>query len=467
MGSSKTENTPAADDTVVITGVSCRFAGARNPAWFWRNIIEQRSSLTPLSADAAVPLGGKHLFDTVYPAAAGQLGDLYSCISADQEFPRQINSGENQDLFFATQLALDAVEDAGERPHSDRPVNGGVYLGYSPPFNSSTVNWLDHTLFIDQTTGIIRRFFPNAPSEALDEVKRKLSESLPVPNPESFLTCTGHRVALWISKRLGYTGPAAVIDCGMLSSSMCVKNAIDDLTNHRVDIAIAGALEPPLTRAYLQGIAGVVEFSPSGRLYPFSRESNGTLPGEGGAVFVLKRRADAIASHDRIYAAVKAVGICPTEPYAVANMCRGVCESSQMKTESLRLIEACGSGIPESDAGEAAAISMLAGAHAPGKPLVGVGSVKGNIGHTLQAAGAAGLLKTALALYHRVLPPQIPVPAPLEVFSSVASGAYLLTEPLPWITGDVSSPRRAAVLSSGLSGRTSVVILEEEQEERG
>jgi acyl transferase domain-containing protein len=118
------------------------------------------------------------------------------------------------------------------------------------------------------------------------------------------------------------------------------------------------------------------------------------------------------------------------------------------------------------------------GEHTPGAPLVGVGSVKGNIGHTLRASMAAGVVKAALALYHRVLPPQVATEHPSPRIACLSSSAYLLTEPRPWITGDSANPRRAAVMGANFDphnpvgaassgGRSAVIILEEEPEVRG
>ena len=106
-----------------------------------------------------------------------------------------------------------------------------------------------------------------------------------------------------------------------------------------------------------------------------------------------------------------------------------------------------------------------------------MGSVKGNIGHTLRAAMAAGVVKAALALFRRVLPPQVPQEHPHESLANLASSAYLLDEARPWITGDSSSPRRAVVLGANFDaidpvgntakgGRAAAIVLEEEPEDR-
>ena len=137
----------------------------------------------------------------------------------------------------------------------------------------------------------------------------------------------------------------------------------------------------------------------------------------------------------------------------------------------------CGSGIASMERREVAAVQSLWGEHRPGGPLVGIGSIKGNIGHTLRASMAAGLVKAALALDRRVLPPQVPVESPLDAISNLGSSAYLLSEARPWISGDSSSPRRAVVFGANFdpcnpvgitsrTGRNAVVVLEEEPEDR-
>ncbi len=465
------------DFSIAIVGMSCRFAACPTPAAFWNAIMSKRSCLTPLGPDAEIPLGQHNVFDRPYPVCMGQLGGLYSCVPSMQNFPRQVNAGENQDLYFATQLAFDALADAGMRPHSPTAVRGSVRVGYAPPFNASTVNWLQHTAFLDQTIDIIRRFFPHAPEESLDAVKSKLVESLPAPNASSFLLGTGYRFASWIARECSFAGAATTMDAGMLTGAAAVMDAIDDLLSGHSDVAIAGALTPPIPRAYLEGLSGAVEFSTKSELYPFAQEQSGTIPGEGGAFFVLKRRADALRDHDRIYALVRSIAIGHNPADDPSEILYQATERNGIPVKTIGLVEADGSGIPVSERREIDAVQRLWGEHRPGGPLVALGSVKGNIGHTLRASMAAGIVKAALALHRRVLPPQIAPERPHEAISNLASSAYLLDEARPWITGDSSSPRRAAVLGANFEatdvvgehekgGRTAAVVLEEEPEDR-
>ena len=465
------------DNSIAIVGMSCRFAGCPNPRAFWNAILERRDMLTAPGPEAELPMGQKNVFDKPYPVRIGQLGDLYACVPSMQNFPRQVNAGENQDLYFATQLAFDALADASMKPHPPEPVAGSVRFGYSPPFNASTVNWLQHTTFLDQTMDVIRRFFPQAPAESMDAVKAKLVDSLPSPNAASFLMGAGYRIASWIARECSFSGDATIMDAGILSGAATIEVAIDDLLTGRADVALAGALTPPLSRAYIEGLSGEVRFSTRTGLHPFSQDQDGTIPGEGGAFFVLKRRADALRDRDRIYALIKSVAIGHGKDDDTASIFSLAAERAGVPVTSIGLIEADGTGIAAAEEREMSAVQRLWGEHRPGGPLVGMGSVKGNIGHTLKAAMAAGVAKAALALHNRVLPPQIGAEHPADAVSNLSSSAYLLNEVRPWITGDNSSPRRAAVMGANFdaidppsaepsAGRSAVLILEEEPEDR-
>ena len=463
--------------TIAIVGMSCRFAGCPTPAALWEVVRNRRVMLTPPGPEVELPLGQRNVFNSAYPARIGQLGELYACVPSMQNFPRQVNAGENQDLYFATQLAFDALGDAAIRAHAKDPIRGSVRVGYSPPFNASTMNWLQHTYFLDQTLDTIRRFFPNAPEEAMDAVKTKLVESLPAPNAASFLLGTGYRFASWIARECSFTGAATTMDAGILTGAATLLSAMDDLQSGRVDVALAGALTPPLNRAYVEGLSGEVRFSQRTELHPFAREQDGTLPGEGGAFFVLKRRADALRDRDRIYALVRTVVLGHNPEDDPSAILAEATERAGIPVRTIGLVEADGSGIPEAEARELAAIQRLWGEHKPGLPLVGVGSVKGNVGHTLRSAMAAGIAKAALALHAKVLPPQVSDVRSADCISNLSSSAYLLDEARPWITGDSANPRRAAVLGANFdairpigeassAGRAAAVILEEEPEDR-
>lgn len=464
-------------EDIVITGMSCRFAESPNLAAFWRNVMQRRALFSPFTDNtpaSSPPTQRRSLFDRAIPAFGGQLGDLYACNPSDQYFPRKMNAGENQDVFLSVQLAIDALRDSGSSISSLPTDRVSLHLGYAPPFNTASVNWLQHTFFVDQTLGIISKFVPGASQDQLEEIRAQLVASLPEPNPYAFLSALGCVIASWTAHLLGFAGPAFVVDAGAVSGHQALQGAMDDLRFRRSDIALAGAIQPPLSQAALQGFAGTLPFSRGKTLQPFSRDAEGTLPGEGGAFFVLKRLKDALRQGDRIYAIIRSTGIAaaaldqhqriPTPERLTRAVSRAM-HAADIAPDSIQLIEAHGSGVPHSDQTELQVMHEICGERKPGQPLVGIGSVKGNIGHTLWAAGAAGILKTALALSHRVLPPHIAIEKPLLRAMSAKSPIYLLNDARPWIRGNKQNPRRACVSAIDFTGTCASAILEEYPEE--
>ena len=412
----------------------------------------------------------KNIFDRPYPAYAAQLNDLYACNPADQYFPRKMNEGENQDVFFCVQLAIDALRDSGSSVSSLPTDRVTLRIGYAPPFNCASINWLQHTVFVDQTLDIVQKFFPGAEPEQIEEVRAQLASSLPEPNPYAFMSAIGCAMASWTSHLLGFAGPALVLDAGAVSAHQAIQIAMDDLLSRRSDIALAGAIQPPLNNALLQGLAGAITFSRAKTLQPFSRDSDGTLPGEGGVIFVLKRLKDALRQGDRIYAIVRSTGIAAASidqhqripsPERLTRAISRAMHAADVTPDTVTLIEAHGSGVPNADHTELNVLQEIYGERSREKPLAGIGFVKGNVGHTLWAAGAASMLKAALAIYHRVLPPNVPIDKPPAKLGSAKSPVYLLTDARPWIRGTKSVPRRAGISAIDFTGTCASAIFEE------
>jgi len=461
-------------EDIVITGISCRFADSPTPAALWQNILQRKALFSPLDSE-----GGKQtreqptVFDRPYPKHGGLLKDLYACNPADQYFPRQINSGENQDIYFAVQLAIDALRDSGTSISSLPTDRVSLRLGYAPPFNNASVNWLQHTTFVSQTMDIISSFFPAADRSQIDDIRESLINSLPEAAPYSFISALGCAMSSWTAHLLGFAGPAFVLDAGTVSGLQTIQGAIDDLLLHRSDIALAGAIQPPLNSAVLQGLSGAITFSSSETLQPFSRDSDGTLPGEGGAIFVLKRLKDAIRQNDRIYAIIRSTGIAaasidqhqrvPTPERLTRAITRAL-HAANLTQDSIQLIEAHGSGVSHADRTEMNVLQDIFNERGSKLQRIGIGTIKSNIGHTLWASSAASILKGALCLHHKVLAPNAHVDKPYLSFLSSQSPIYLLKESRPWIRESKKNPRRACISAIDFTGTCAAAVLEEYQE---
>lgn len=454
--------------------MACRFAQTPDLTALWRNVLDKRSCFTPAAfshPEVVRPQCKPKLFpDAVIPAYAASLGELYACDPDGQYFPSKFHVGENPDLFFTVQLVIDALRDCGRTANTLPTDRVSFRLGYAPPFNIASVNWLQHTYFLDLALDLVHKFFPGASPDQMEEIRNQLVGALPDANPFAFLSGVGSAITAWTSHFLGFAGPSCVLDEGAISGIQALQCAMDDLRAKRCDIALAGAIQPPLCIAFIKGVAGTFHFSATKSVRPFCRESDGTLPGEGGVIFVLKRLKDALRQNDRIYAIIRSTGIAaasidqqkrvPT-PERLRRAMRRAFEAADVLPESIQMIEANGSGIPHSDQTELAVFQELYGERQPGRPLVGIGSVKGNIGHTLWAASAAGVAKAALAIFHQVLPPQVTVEKPYARLYSAHSPIYLMAEARPWLRGEKKKPRRACVTAVDFTGTCGAAVLEE------
>src|SRR5204863_1767138 len=130
---------------------------------------------------------------------------------------------------------------------------------------------------------------------------------------------------------------------------------------------------------------------------------------------------------------------------------RNAYRTAGVSPATVELVEAHGTGTKVGDVAEVDALrTVYREARADGT-WCALGSVKSQIGHTKAAAGAAGLIKAALALHHKVLPPTIKVSQPLDALKTGSSPFYVNTERRPWISS-AKHPRRAAISAFGFGG---------------
>ncbi|MBR4171759.1 MAG: polyketide synthase [Kiritimatiellae bacterium] len=457
-------------EDIVITGMACRFAGAANNEGFWQQIMTRQHGFSVLpEGEISIAPRRKPLFGRPLPTHAARLGNLYSAaIPPETKGGQEKRAPYNPDLFFASNLVLDALRDSRISSRLLSPDKMSFHLGFSPLFSVASQNWLMHTSMLDQTVNLIGQFFPGATSEHLESLQEQLTGVLPSATPVSFLSALSGTATSWIAAQLGATGIANSIDAGSLSCMIALRQAMDSLFLRHCDLAIAGAVQQPLFRGLIEGLSGSIPFSEEESLHPFSRESRGTLPGEGGAVFVLKRLKDAKQQGDRIYAIIRSVGLATALPDARHKGPTAAClrqaitcalREAGTVPESFQMVEAHGSGIPVSDQTELSVYSELAG-DGKKQPLIGVGSVKGNVGHTLWGASAAGIAKTVLAIAHKQFPPSVPIERPYPQLMT-GSPLYLLTESRPWLRGNKKHPRRACVTALSSSGSSAAAVLEE------
>ncbi|HEX4048786.1 MAG TPA: beta-ketoacyl synthase N-terminal-like domain-containing protein, partial [Elusimicrobiota bacterium] len=252
------------------------------------------------------------------------------------------------------------------------------------------------------------------------------------------------------------------------SGLKAVEAAARALQRGEVDAAVAGAADASGDVRALAGAHALKPWSASGRARPFDAAADGATPGEGAASVVLKRLDDALPDGDRVYAVIKGVGSASgggcdeavTTAAACAEALRRAYQDARVDPSRVGLLECHGSGDPREDAAEAAALIEVFGTAGAELPLA-LSSAKTAVGHAGAAAGLAGLVKAALALYQEILPPGPEISAPVAALAKARGRFHSPRRAQYWLRNRADGPRRAGVTSLGVDGGCVHAVLQQ------
>jgi acyl transferase domain-containing protein/phosphopantetheinyl transferase (holo-ACP synthase) len=263
-----------------------------------------------------------------------------------------------------------------------------------------------------------------------------------------------------LSGEIPPSGTCYVVDAASASSLAALDLGARSLVERRADLAIVGGITIEANGDLPLSFQELVALSRSGRSRPFAADADGFLSGEGVGVVVLKRLVDAERDGDRIYAVLKGLGIVRDgRGSGRARAIRRAYRSSGIEPSTVGLIEGHGLGVPAADCAELRALRAIFPPIRAGRRVLG--AVSSMIGHAMPAAGMAGLIKTALALHHRVLPPTLHAEKLHPLLDRGDSLFTLNPKARPWIHGDLLEPRRAGVNAFSFAGIYAHAILEE------
>ena len=283
---------------------------------------------------------------------------------------------------------------------------------------------------------------------------------------------TGNQPSI-LAARLAYflnlKGPALAIDTACSSSLVAVHLACQALRQGEIDTALVGGVFINTTPTFhiLCSKAGML--SPSGTCKTFDQSADGFVPGEGVGAIFLKPLERALADGDRIHAVIKGSGMNQdgktngiTAPSAESQSAleREVYDRSGVDPSSITYVEAHGTGTKLGDPIEVEGLTKAFRVYTRDSGFCALGSVKTNIGHAATAAGIASLLKVALSLGHRTLPPSLNFETENEHLLLRETPFFVNGRLREWIVGS-GKPRRAAVSSFGFSGTNCHMVLEE------
>lgn len=425
------------EDAIVITGMSCRFPGANNINEFWRNLQNGVESLTlftdeELLASGVVP---DFLNNPNYVKAGCILDDIESFAASFFGY-----SVEDAELLDPQQRLLiecthEALEDAGCVP---RTYEGriGVFTGVRESGYSKVLG------------PIIAR--------------RGTLKSI-----EALLGTAVDEACQRISYTFNLQGPSIGVQTACSASLTAVHIACESIRNRECDMALVGAasIMVPQKEGYFYE-EGVV-LSPDGHCRAFDVNAQGAGAGFGLGVVVLKRYSEALADRDQIYAVIRGSALNSDGSAKVGFRAPGIqgnmeviaeaIDMADIEAETISYVEANGTGTFIGDSIELDALTRVFRAQTDKKGFCRIGSVKTNIGHLAQAAGMAGLIKTALCLKHGQLPPSLNFETPNPKLSE--SPFYVNTKLSEWQTN--GCPRRAVINSFAVGGSNACMIVEE------
>ena len=459
---------------VAIIGMACVFPKAPDLKTFWENIVSKVDAIDDPPANWDTdrvydPVSKEN--DRIYCKRGGYLGELSHFDPLEFGIMPVAVDGAEPEHFMALRIAHEALIDAG---FPDKPFNRErteVILGRGSFVNRGYITLLQRSLIVDQTIRILSELHPEHTKEELQVIKKHIKASLPPFNSETAPGLVPSVMSGLIANRLDLRGPNFIVDAACASGLIALEMGMRDLLVGRSDVILVGAVQISTPSPIYMLFTQLGALSRHSQLKPFDKDADGTMLGEGIGMMVLKRLEDAEKDGHRIYALIKSVGsssdgrgkgvLAPRMEGEELALKRAY-EIAGISPASIGLVEAHGTGIPLGDVTEMQALSKVFGPRKNGKPpTCALGTVKSMIGHLIPSAGIAGLIKTALALYHKTLPPTLHFNKPNPTMEIEKTPFYINTETRPWIHGLQDVPRRAGVNAFGFGGINAHAILEE------
>ncbi len=459
---------------LAIIGIGCLFPKADNRVAYWSNIRRGVDAISPIPPTHWKPEDYFHADPSQPDKTYAQRGGFLDPVDFDPLLfginPNNLEATDTTQLLgmLATHMAL---RDAG--------YETGRGTGDGKAFDR------DRCCAILGVTGTLELVIPlgarlghplwrQALREAgvdqatTDDVVQRIAAGYVPWQENSFPGLLGNVAAGRIANRFDLGGTNCVVDAACASSLSAIHMAAMELGSGQADLAITGGLDTFNDIFMYMCFSKTPALSPTGDARPFSRDGDGTILGEGLGVVILKRLADAQRDGDHVYAVIKAIGsssdgrgnaIYAPSATGQVKALRNAYRAAGITADTIELLEAHGTGTKVGDAVEVKALTEVYREAKPDGAWCALGSVKSMIGHTKAAAGAAGLIKAALALEHKVLPPTLKVAAPQDVLQQSAP-VYVNTEARPWLPR-AEHPRRAALSAFGFGGSNFHCVLEE------
>ncbi|WP_327734265.1 aminotransferase class I/II-fold pyridoxal phosphate-dependent enzyme [Streptomyces nojiriensis] len=453
---------------IAITGLGCRFPGAPDISAYWKLLLsgERQFSAVPKERwnhETFHEPGNPSAPHAAYTDQVAFLEDVDRFDAMHYGVPPARARAMDPQHRLLLDVTREALDDAGlGRGDFDRE-NTGVFCGMSVSDYKDLMSAPIRAIALAEDA---HRAAAD-PAGLLDAVKDhagSLGTVQAFSLPGSLLNMAPGTV----SRHFDLGGPSFAVDAACSGSLVSLDQAVAQLRQGGCRIAVVGGVYLNLTPDSLIGFSTLRALSATGVCRPFDEGADGFVLGEGAGAVVVRPLADALAAGDRVYAVIKGIGsandgaspgpLAPA-PEGQLRAMRRAYDDAEVAPSSVGFLEAHGTGTATGDRAEVEALRRLRTEYPDDDPsLCYVGAGKALIGHSLSAAGIAGLIKTALVVHHRTIVPQ-PRTAPHPGLGIDAAGLRIadVSRPFP----DSGTARRAAVSSFGFGGTNVHVVLEE------
>ena len=461
---------------IAIVGMASHFPDAVSLYDFWTNIVNKKDSITDIDAMDGDEYWRKEDFFDADPSAVdksyGYKAGFVPPIEFDPiEFklpPLMLDSISTAQL-FALHVAKQAMLDA--RLIGPNKINVdldrvGVILGGAGNGNTS------FSLAARQQAPYLKTIMMNSGLSAMvaDDIVERVKGLYLEWNEDSFPGFLGNVACGRIASYFDLGGTSYMVDAACASSLAAIKGSIGELVDGSCDAVLTGGVNLENSIFSFLCFSKTPALSRSNISRPFDENSDGIMLGDGVGFLVLKRLDDARRDGDRIYATIKSLSassdgraksiFAPRFEGQIKALERTY-ERAGLTPADIQLLEAHGTGTQSGDHTEIKSLKAVFDQYAIPEASIALGSIKSQIGHTRCAAGAASMMKVALGLYHKILPPTINVKKPSQKLALEGGPFYINTEARPWIKPANGKPRRAALSAFGFGGTNFHAILEE------
>ena len=469
------ENT--ADRAIAIVAAGAVLPDAPNVPAFWENVKNGRYSISEVAPDRWDPAlyydSDHNAPDKTYSKIGGWVRKhVWEPMKWHIAIPPRVVDSLDDGQKWAISCTREALEDYGYPKRTLNLERTAVILGNSMAgerhyLTSLRIHFPEYAHELEESASFAA--LPQAVRrDIIREFHVRIGQRLPEITedtmPGELSSCLAGRIA----NVFNFRGPNFVVDAACASTMAAVTSAMEGLIENDFDVAIAGGIDRNMGAPTFIKFCKIGALSATG-IRPFAEGADGFVMGEGAVLLMLKRLADAERDGDNIYAVLRGIagasdgkgkGITAPNPIGQKLSIERAWQNAGLSPATATLIEGHGTSTPVGDVVEAQSLNEVLSSYQLPRGSVALGSVKSNIGHLKSAAGAVGLLKTALALRDKVLPPSVHCEHPNPDIDFDHSPLRVNTELKPW-TVPADSVRRAGVSAFGFGGTNFHAVLEE------